>query len=72
MTYHHNETPRTGAELYEFLGRQESQDINWGDAYEDDLVDFMRDGEVLETVPETLVGHQNALATKEGVIWPDL
>ncbi len=32
----------------------------------------MRDGEVLEAVPATLVGHQNALATKEGVEWPDL
>lgn len=32
----------------------------------------IQDGEVIEAVPPTLVGHQNALSTKEGAKWPDL
>lgn len=71
MTYHHNETPRTGAELYEFLGQQESQDINWGDAYEDDLVDFMRDGEFLSgaTLPWAATHDKFRFRPSEVTIW---
>ena len=32
----------------------------------------IQDGEVLEAVPSTLVGHQNSLTTTGGPEWPDL
>ncbi|MCH7969448.1 MAG: hypothetical protein IH960_00210 [Chloroflexi bacterium] len=31
----------------------------------------MRDGEVLEADPTTIVGHQNISSSQEGVTWPD-
>lgn len=47
MKFTANEVPYTDKDLITFLGQQQSQHIAWGNAYADDLADYLTEGDLL-------------------------
>ena len=64
------ETPAryTDTALLNFLGMQESQDIHWGDRYEDDLVDYLLAGPDLTGATLPWAGTHDKIRLRPGEV----